>query len=400
MGGLAAAQARSEPLIAGPLQSYLGSQAFGHFVTELMADAGVPGVSVAAVDKGRILGGWGFGLADLAARRPMTADTVINIASVTKTMTCVAVLQLLEQGRLQLDDDVNRFLPFSVRNPGFPDTPITLRQLLVHTGTIDDGPSYGDSYACGDPTVGMESWLHAYLVPGGRLFAVTNFHAWAPGAKATYSNIGYAILGLVVERISGLPFTRYCEERIFAPLRMTRSSFYLREASREHQARPYDSVPASDAGGVVLRDPHWDLPPSGTAKVQVPHCLYGNPTIADGMARSTANDLARFLAMIIRQGKLEGARLLDPRSVALMLSPQYVGDGVPKTEAQGLAWVRYSGAIWGKYGGDPGVSTLVKFRPADGRGVVVLTNSSEGERVTNAIVRKVLEFPGGGGSSP
>ena len=92
----------------------------------------------------------GFGFADIENRRPMTAGTIQNIGSVTKTVTTTLVLQDIEVGRLDLDGDINRYLPFPVRNPNHAQVAITIRQLLTHRSSIRDGEAYGESYRCGD----------------------------------------------------------------------------------------------------------------------------------------------------------------------------------------------------------------------------------------------------------
>ena len=109
-----------------------------------------------------------------------------NIGSISKTVVATAVMQLWEKGKFQLDDDVNERLPFAVRSPSHPDTPITYRLLLTHRSGIADSPAYGSSYACGDPSLPLEAWLKAYLTPGGRYYEKeANFHPWKPGEKHT-----------------------------------------------------------------------------------------------------------------------------------------------------------------------------------------------------------------------
>jgi CubicO group peptidase (beta-lactamase class C family) len=124
----------------------------------------VPGVAVAIVRHGELLRARGYGWADLERRVPMTADTLLNVGSVSKTVTAIAVMQLWERGALRLDDDVNDYLPFAVRNPRHPDVPITARQLLAHRSSIRDGPAYDESYACGDPSLSLVERLFAEAV--------------------------------------------------------------------------------------------------------------------------------------------------------------------------------------------------------------------------------------------
>ena len=101
----------------------------------------------------------------------MTAFTLMNVASSTKPVTATAVMQLVERGKLLLDADVSRYLPFRLRHPLFPSVRITLRQLLTHTAAIADGPAYEDSYHCGEIDTPLAAWLRAYLLSGGRQLA-------------------------------------------------------------------------------------------------------------------------------------------------------------------------------------------------------------------------------------
>jgi len=124
----------------------------------------VPGGLSAAVVRGETLV-WsgGIGQADIDAKLAMTSDHIQNIGSISKTITATAVMQLWEEGAFELDDDINEFLPFSIRNPNFPDKPITFKQLLAHRSSIKDGTSYEKSYACGDPSVSLSDWIQGYF---------------------------------------------------------------------------------------------------------------------------------------------------------------------------------------------------------------------------------------------
>ncbi len=138
------------------------------FILERMRTDHVPGLSAILVARDKIIWEKAYGWADVDQKIPMRVDTVQNIGSISKTITATAVMQLWEKGRFGLDDDVGRYLSFTVRNPRFPDDPITFRQLLTHKSSIKDGPAYGQSYACGDPKIRLKEWIQGYLMPGGR----------------------------------------------------------------------------------------------------------------------------------------------------------------------------------------------------------------------------------------
>jgi len=179
-------------------------------------DNTVPGVSAALVKGDKLLWQGVAGFADLNNKVKFTTEHMLNIASVSKTITATAVMQQIEKGVLNLDQDVNDYLDYSVRNPQYPDVPITVRQLLIHRSSITDGSAYDNSYACGDPAEPLGVWIEQYLKPGGKYYnAEENFLNWAPGAvdpptpPRTYSNVAYGLLGHLVAVVSGQEFEAY-----------------------------------------------------------------------------------------------------------------------------------------------------------------------------------------------
>lgn len=377
------------------------------FIRERMEAKHLPGLSLAIVRNGELLRTAAFGFANVAQKRLMRADTLINIASVTKTITCTAVMQLWEQGKFTLDDDVNKHLPFVVRNPAYPQVPITVRQLLSHVSSIADGPAYEASYACGDPAAPLGKWLRDNLTSGGASFdAKQNFHSWKPGAQYSYSNVAYGLLGHLVESLSGLSYFDYVMQNVFAPLGMSRSRFLLAGMDASAHATPYTyekaesleaAVGSKAIGEVPLRDSSWSSPSDTRGGVLVPHCLYSFATPPDGLARTSAVELVRLLRAYAAGGTLDGVRILKPETVAQILTDQHVHFAPEKrggeTDRQGLTWYGIkelgAGINWGHTGGDPGVSTIMAFRPEDRCGVVVLTNST-GHGLSKEIARRVL----------
>ena len=206
----------------------------------------IPGLAACIVKSGRVVWSKGYGWANIKKRVPMDPDvTVQNIGSISKTVVATAVMQLWEKGKFQLDDDVNERLPFAVRSPSHPDTPITYRLLLTHRSGIADSLAYRSSYACGDPSLPLEAWLKAYFTPGGRYYEKgANFHPWKPGEKHDYSNVGFGLLGYLVERVSGESFPHYTRKNIFEPLGMKRTGWLLSEIDVAAHAVPY--APAAE----------------------------------------------------------------------------------------------------------------------------------------------------------
>jgi CubicO group peptidase (beta-lactamase class C family) len=292
-------------------------------------------------------------------------------------------MQQWELKKFDLDSDVNSHLPFSVRNPAYPGVALTFRQLLTHRSSIADGPAYEKSYACGDSRVALGQWLRDYLTAKGALYdSGRNFHQWRPGMQFAYSNVAYGLLGHLVETLSGMSYSDYMLKRIFAPLGMSQSRILLAGMNAQSHATPYTYASDGNVAAAELRDPAWTPPAGRAGGVQAPHCLYSFGTPPDGLARTSALELSRFLRAFINNGELEGQRVLQSNTVAQILS------------GQGLTWRQFGdlgpGVAWGHNGGDPGVSTLAVFRPQDRRGVVILTNSGGGGTTASQIVQRVL----------
>jgi CubicO group peptidase (beta-lactamase class C family) len=377
---LAAGCAREE---AGPIapkttpEPVLDVSSLETFFESQLDELHLPGIAVAIVDETGVLFSAGYGWADVEAKVPMTPASVLNIASISKTVTGLAVLQLRDEGLLDLDEDVNRYLPFQLRHPAFPDAVITLRQLLTHTSGITDGDAYDASYACGDPEVELADWIRGYLEPGGAYFdAEQNFLTTAPGEVRSYSNLGFGLLGHIVEQVSDIGFADFVESRIFDPLGMRASSYYLADIDRLHHGVPYAWVEAGDTLDNALfgeRDgEHIE------ESAFVPFCLYSFYNLPDGLVRTSVDDLARYLIAHLRGGEIDGQRILAEATVREMLSPQLPTSMLDDEHlAQGLAWSHTAlegGGNWGHGGGDPGVRTHMMFSPEASRGVILFTN--------------------------
>jgi CubicO group peptidase (beta-lactamase class C family) len=367
------------------------------FIRARMESAHIPGLSLAIIRDGGLLHATGFGFANLAQQRPMRADTLLNVGSVTKTATCIAVMQLWERKKFALDGDVNAYLSFPVRNFAYPEVPVTFRQLLTHTSSIADGLAYEESYVCGDSRVPLGQWLRDYLTPGGGLYdRQRNFHPWKPGMQFEYSNVAYGLLGYLVETLSGMSYSDYMLNRVFAPLGMSHSRILLAGIDPQSYATPYTYAKDGDVAAVELRDPTWTPPADRLGGVQVPHCLYSWGTPPDGSARTSAIELSRLLRALMNGGKLEGQRVLQSSTIAQILSDQRVPFAATqvKTQIQGLTWRRYGGLgpgiVWGHNGLDPGISTFIVFRPRDRRGAAILMNSDGGFITVQEIALRVL----------
>jgi CubicO group peptidase (beta-lactamase class C family) len=345
----------------------------------------LPGIAACIIKAGRVAWSKGYGWANIAKRLPMDPErTVQNLGSISKTVVATAVMQLREQGKFQLDDDVNERLPFVVRSPSHPNTPITYRLLLTHRSGIADSFAYRSSYVCGDPKLPLEPWLNAYFTPGGRYYDKKEYyHPWKPGEKHEYSNVGFGLLGHLVERVSGESLPQYTRKRIFEPLGMKRTAWLLSEIDVASHAVPYAPATDIDPPGEELEAYRkFGLLAGEAERDEVsgdhrPLCLYSFPNYPDGALRTSVNQLARFLLAYANDGSYGDTRILAAETVRLMLTPQAV-----TSPGQGLCWateLRDGKRHWGHNGGDPGIRTTMSFRPSDGVGAIVFVNRADAD---------------------
>lgn len=325
------------------------------FIIEQMEKAHIPGLAACIVKDSAIVWSNGYGWAHIGQQRPVTPDTLFQLASVSKTVTGTALMQVYDTGAFGLDDNINDYLSFNVENPHAAGTPITFRQLLTHTSSIRDNwlvisPLYGP----GDSPIPLGEFLEDYLTPDGEYYHPSlNYFSYAPGGDYNYSNIGATLAGYLVESITGQPFDQYCNEHLFTPLDMPETSWRFADLDETHVAMPYEYIADTDS--------------------YRPYGQYGFPDYPDGQLRTSAVQLAHFLIAFIDFGLYKDFRMLDESTAQMMREPQ-----VPEIEpTQGLIWyykMQTGEILLGHNGGDFGVATEMFFRPADDVGIVMLMN--------------------------
>ena len=330
----------------------------------------VPGASILIIRDGQIQAVNGYGLANLETNQAVTPDTLFTIASISKAVTATALMTLYEQGKFKLDDSIDSYLPFKVRNPNFPDKPITFRMLLSHTSTIRDH-NYDQYYTLQqspvlpDSPIPLGEFLQDYLNPEGKRFDAENFLPDAPGTTYAYSNVGFGLVGFLTERISGMPFDVYCRQAVFGPLGMEHTAWFFKDVESDRMAIPYGY-------NELLRQPRS-------------YGFYGYPTYPDGSMKTSMNEFARFLSVFINEEKtLEGIPFLKPETVREMLTVRTFEDGT----SVGLAWHSPQKGVYYHTGGDPGISTSVYFDPEANWGWAIFTNG--GGEIDFSLVRNTL----------
>lgn len=325
-----------------------------------VADSLVAGAAVAVVHRGDTLLLRGYGLADLEWETPMADDAVFEIGSVTKQFTAAAVLQLVEEGKLDLDADVTAYLPdYQTHGRRIP-----VRRLLDHTSGIK-----------GYTEMSMFGAFMVRSLPRDSL--VARFQAepldFEPGTALIYNNSAYFLLGLIIEKVSGQPYEEYVQARLFEPSGMSRSSYCDTRAVVPRRAHGYDQGPGG-LGPKRYLDHLWPY--------------------AAGSLCSTAGDMVRW------NQALHGGGLLSAASYAAMVTPVPLEDGTPTRYAMGLMAMDDNGRRALTHGG--GINGYLSdgwYYPDEELVVVVLQNSA-GQRGPTQLARSLIEAVIGRGIAP
>jgi len=361
-------------------------------IKKFMAEMNIPGFATCIVKDGKILWSNAYGQADIANKKAMSIDGIMNIGSVSKTFTTTAAMQLWEKGLIDLNADISSYLGLTIRNPKYPDKPITVFQILTHTSSIIDGKAYGESYACGDPTQSLNDWIRSTLTPDGTLYNNgDSFANWSPGDKRKYSNMAFGLLGLIVEKVAKQPFNLYCKEHIFQPLGMNKTGWTLSEVDTGNYIRPYAYITEESRKEYLNYARLFPNESEFKVGTYIPVCLYSFPNYPDGLVRTSVRDLSLFLTALLNGGELNGKRILQQATIDKMFTPQ-----LEAYTAQGLTWrtSEFEGKhsktkLWGHSGLDPGIQTFLFFNRENKTGVITFQNSpSDG---TPKIVGELYE---------
>ncbi len=303
-----------------------------------------------------------------AQNLPVTAATKFRVASISKTVTTLAIMQLVERGLLDLDADVSDVLGWRLRNPHWPDLPITTRMLLTHTSSLRDGETYAFPPHVQPGNAYYEDGAHvARPVPGAEQ---------APGRFFTYCNLGFGVMGTLIERLTGERFDAYVDRHVLAPLGVD-ASFNVRNLTdeglrnlaalyRRQRAGEWESA----APWCAQVDDHRDVRPPAPAGLDA-YVPGANGTFfsPQGGLRISARDLVEVMKVFLHGGQAKYGRVLQPATVRQILREQWrfdphTGNGDPYgglMRAWGLGLQHISNADADPYG--PGDRLLAGESP-------------------------------------
>jgi CubicO group peptidase (beta-lactamase class C family) len=344
-------------------------------VDELLNRRPAVGLAVGVVREGGLVSFQGHGVADIVSRTPVTEDTVFRIASITKTFTAIAVMQLHERGLVDLDAPANDYLHAYRLVPAKREFgPATVRHLLTHTAGLAEVvppwgvvlPDWGESVKVGRPLPSLAEYYRGAL----RIAA-------EPGTRFVYGNHSPATLGQLVEDVSGQTLASYFREHMFEPLGMADSDLGRSDRVRSRLATGYD-FGASGPKPV----PDREFVTAGAASVY-----------------STPRDMARYLAALLEGGANEHGSILQPATLATMFAPQFQPD--PRLPGMGLGFFRADlggRAVVEHRGVLPGFNSQIVVAPDEGVGVMAFTNGAKDAALwlmteSCALLRRQIGIP-------
>lgn len=326
----------------------------------------IPAVTVSVVKDNKLIFSKGYGHQNFEADSLVNPQTsLFRIGSVSKLFTWTAIMQLYEQGKIDLDTDVNEYLDFTI--PDTFDEPITLKHILTHTAGFEEGAfGYLITYF---PDRGPE------LAQAMEMYLPERVNA--PGVVTSYSNYATAIAGLIIQNVSGMPFNDYIDEHIFKPLGMNNSSFAepLPDELNRNMVGAYDREQ-----GVFKEKPFEVINSFGPA----------------GAVSSSADDMAQFMMAHLNNGELNGKRILQEDTAKLMHSVLFAGDKRLNGMAHGFYQLDYNGESLIAHGGDTmHFHTNLVLNKDKNLGIFVSYMTSTESKGRNAFVQQIYDkyFP-------
>lgn len=333
-------------------------------VDSLLKENNIPGAGIALVHKDSVIWTGGVGYADYEEKKPITADHLFRVGSISKTFVAMGIMQLVEEGKLSLDDEVQELAPdVEIKNPWKETDPVRVKHLLEHTSGFDDmhfNEFYNTQH---DPNIALEKALS--INPKSRVVR------WRPGTRYSYSNPGYAVAGYIIEKVTGQSYEDYLRKNILTPLGMHQSSFAYSDSVKNALAVGYKG----------------EYEP-----VEYQH-IYLRPA---GMLHSSPADMARFVQLLLNEGSLDGQELVTDSLLKRMETTETTlaakhgfsegyGLGITHSEMAGYPNLNHNGGI-------DGFRAQYMYFPGYDLGYVLLLNSSNGfGSIREAITKFLLQ---------
>jgi len=320
---------------------------------QIMESKDVIGLSVAVVKDGDIIYTHSLGWKDVESSSPLTDKNIFRIASISKSFSATSVMQLIEAGKLSLNDDMSDLVGFRIRNPKYPETVITLKMAMSHTSSINDSEGYLSLDVINPEK--NENWAKCYSDD-------------EPGKGYRYCNLNYNMVGTIIEKKSGERFDRYVKHHILDPLKLYGG--YCVDSLDSHlfsTIYEYDSVSKKFRPSPLAYAPRRE-------EIQNYVMGYSTPVFSPtGGMKISATDLAKYMIMHMNKGEYKGTRIMAKKSAALMQKK------ISEEEGYGMAMMNVDNMVPGKMmtghtGSAYGLYSAMFFQPKEKFGIVVITN--------------------------
>jgi CubicO group peptidase (beta-lactamase class C family) len=340
------------------------------YLDRLVKSGSPPGLSLVVVKDGTVVYNNAFGYSDGPNGVKADTDTIYHWWSMTKIPTAIAIMQLREQGKLELDEAVTQYLPwFDVTYPSESNSAITVRNLLQHTSGLPDTiPAMIGWVHYDDATRDQTEIVKKYLPDFKEL-------KFEPGEKAVYSNFNYMVLGAIIEAVSGQPYETYITENILQPLGMSQTGFVYTRSMGENEA--YGTLPVVHFYTPLLPTL---LDTSKLIRRRQGKFLWLNRVYIDATPSTgligPSTDVARFMMAYLNRGSLDGNLILSHESILLLTE-------TPPIDGHGLGW-SLGEADDSHYlehaGGGPGFATIMRLYTENEIGFAILSNGTDLDR--------------------
>jgi len=310
----------------------VGAQDFAIALGDIQDEYDLAGGAVVLFCDDSLLLSQPFGSAHFEAGLSVTDQTKFRIASISKTITAMAFMQLVDDGLCSLDDDISIWLGYSVRNPNYPNTPITPRMLLSHTSTIVDGGNY-DSFLSQTYASDIVPSLEELVSTTGSAYSDALFNSTSPGSYFNYSNLNFGILGTVIEAVSTERFDAYCKNHILDPLGIDASFRIADLDDLEQLAALYRK---QNGEWVIQADDFQNGLPNESYLANYTPGTNALRFAPQGGLRISAIDLAKIFRVFLNNGTVDGTTMLSPSAVDDMLGLEWTFDGSNGNNYYGL----------------------------------------------------------------
>jgi CubicO group peptidase (beta-lactamase class C family) len=340
-------------------------------IRAIMQETKVMGLSVAVVKNNRIIYTHSFGLKNMETNTPLTDDCLFRIASISKSFSATSIMQLAEAGKLSLDDDMSKLVGFTIRNPNYPGTMITLRMVLSHRSSINDSQGYFTLDA---------------INPGKNPGWAKCYNAYEPGTGYMYCNLNYNMVGTIIEKRSGERFDQYVKHHILDPLGIY-GGYCVDSLDQSRFAMIYEySVDSAK----FFPSPDAYAP----RRKEIANYImgYSTPILSPtGGMKITAAGLAEYMIMHMKMGKHKDKRIISKKNALAMQTP------LSEQEGYGMAIMTTDKLIAGKtLKGHTGVAyglySAMFFQPREKFGIVAISNGCDPGYTDgfNTVMRKAV----------